>query len=34
MWLVQMRFTMSIHEIELKALKVPQATAIQFMYDL
>ena len=29
-----MRFTISMHEIELKALKVQLAAAIQFMYDL
>ena len=35
MWHVQMRFTIiSMHEIELKALKVPLDAAIQFMYDL
>ena len=31
---VQMRFTVSIHEIELKALKASLFAAIQFMYDL
>ena len=31
---VQMCFTSSMHEIELKALKVPLAAAIRFMYDL
>ena len=31
---VQMRFTVSMHEIEPKALKAPLAAAIQFMYDL
>ena len=31
---VQMRFTISIHEIEPKALKAPLAAAIRFMYDL
>ena len=34
MWQVQMHFTISIHEIEPKALKAPLAAAIQFMYDL
>ena len=31
---VQMRFTISMHEIEPKALNVPLAAAIRFMYDL
>ena len=34
MWHVQMRFTISMHEIEPKALKAPLAAAIRFMYDL
>ena len=34
MWHVQIRFTISIYEIEPKALKAPLAAAIQFMYDL
>ena len=29
-----MRFTVSTHEIEPKALKAPLAAAIRFMYDL
>ena len=33
MWHVQMRFTISIHEIEPKALKAPLAAAIRFMYE-
>ena len=31
---VHMRFTVSMHKIELKALKAPLAAAIRFMYDL
>ena len=31
MWHVQIRFTISIHEIEPKALKAPLAAAIRFM---
>ena len=31
---VQMHFTISMHEIEAKALKAPLAAAIRFMYDL
>ena len=34
MWHVQMCFTISMHEIELKALKAPLAAAIPFMCDL
>ena len=34
MWHVQMHFAISMHEIEPKAVKVPLATAIGFMYDL
>ena len=34
MWHVQMRFTISMHETEPKALKAPLAAAIRFMYDL
>ena len=29
-----MRFSISMHEIEPKALKAPLAAAIRFMYDL
>ena len=29
-----MHFTISMHEIEPKALKAPLAAAIRFMYDL
>ena len=31
---VQMRFTISMHEIDLKALKAPLAATIQFMSNL
>ena len=31
---IQMRFKISMHEIEPKASKAPLAAAIRFMYDL